>query len=298
MAKPKRRSVRHEAKQWYRFVRWQGFQVLKQVPKWRRQARGQAIRAWTSVADSSYWVVWQVRAHEMRVTRQLFGRRATLLARPEEADPAKPVVVSLAGLLTSWEFLTPLNDALVERGFQVAVVPQLGLNTKSVQYLAEHVKRFLRTHGDLTPVVFVSHSKGGLVAKRVLLDDPDFRYAVGAVTLAAPFAGATTAKYVRGLTPLTREVVTLRPGTPAQLELEHMDAQDRRISAISPIYDEIVGLRGKVRGGSNRAVSTLGHNRLLSDPRIHGLVEREIIRLWDEWQAHSNASKTSPPTPA
>lgn len=250
------------------------------------------------MVDSLYWTLWQARAQYLRARRFLRGRRATLLADPAGVDPEKPVVVALAGLATPWEFLSPLIDGLIARGFQVAVLPQLRHNGSSVAHLAEHVRRFLRTHAELSPVMFVTHSKGGLVAKRVLLEDPHWRYAVGAVALAAPFAGASAARYVRGLTKFGQEIITLRPGAPAQLELEQMDAADSRISSIAPVYDEVVGIRGRVRGGSNRAVSSLGHNRLLSDERVHALVEREINRLWGEWQARSHAPSTTPPTRA
>lgn len=283
--------------QWYRFARWQFSLIRTQSLRWERRARWASLRGWASVSDSLYWALWQTRAQGLRLRRLFWGRRATLLADPSGVDPDKPVIVALAGLATSWEFLTPLIDGLIRRGFQVAVLPQLGHNFDSVMYLAEHVKRFLRTHDDLSPVMFVTHSKGGLVAKRVLLEDPDWRYAVGAVVLAAPFAGATSARYIRGLTKFGKEIVTLRPGTPSQLELEHMDAQNSRISSITPVYDEVVGIRSRVRGGTNRAVSALGHNRFLSDERLHGLVEREVNRLWSEWQARSSASTTTPPTP-
>ncbi|WP_192497151.1 esterase/lipase family protein [Gulosibacter chungangensis] len=266
--------------------------------QWYRLAWWVSLRGWASIVDSLYWALWQVRASGLRLRRALWGRRATLLTAPAKVDPNKPVIVALAGLATSWEFLTPLIDGLTRRGFQVAVLPQLGHNLSSVPELAEYVKRFLRTHDDLSPVMFVTHSKGGLIAKRVLLDDPDWRYAVGAVVLAAPFAGATSARHIRGLTKFGKEIITLRPGTPSQLELEHMDAQDSRISSISPLYDEVVGIRGRVRGGSNRAVSALGHNRFLSDERLHALVEREVNRLWSEWQVRQRASTTTPPTPA
>lgn len=286
------------ALQYFRAGRWQLDLASKNLRRLERRARWASLRGWASVVDSLYWTLRQVVAYWLRARRFLWGRRATLLAPPAQVDPDKPVIVALAGLATSWEFMQPLIDGLIARGFQVAVIPQMGKNFSSVSELAERVKLFLRSHDDLSPVMFVTHSKGGLVAKRVLLEDPDWRYAAGAVALAAPWAGATSARYVRGLTKFGREVVTLRPGTPSQLELEHLDAQDSRISSISPVYDEVVGIRGRVHGGSNRAVSALGHNRFLSDERLHGLVEREVNRLWREWQARSNASTTTPPTRA
>ncbi|MGO1544703.1 MAG: esterase/lipase family protein [Gulosibacter sp.] len=265
--------------------------------RWQLRVWRALVRAWASTADSLYWTWWQARSAGMRAQRKVRGRRAVLLADPSRVDPEKPVVVALSGLMTSWEFLSPLTDGLMARGFQVAVLPQLGLNMSSVEALSAHVHRFLDTHGELQPVVFVTHSKGGLVAKRVLLDDPEGELVVGAVALAAPFAGATAARYVHGLTKFGREIVTLRVGTPAQLQLEQMDAQDHRIASIAPVYDEIVGVRGRVRGGRNRAVSSLGHNRLLSDDRVHSLVVVEINRMWETWQEHLTASPTTPPKP-
>lgn len=263
----------------------------------RRYRLKRALLRWTAdVADTRFWVRRQVRALGMGLRRRLFGRRPTLLAHPATVDPDKPVVVAIPGLMSSWEFMWPLLEDLVQRGYQVAVVPQLGANLRSVAELTELVELFLESHRELWPVVFVTHSKGGLVGKRLLLDDPDVIRAVGAVTLSAPYGGANAAKVIRGLTHLGREVVTLQPGTRQQVELARMDAQDSRITALFPVYDEIVGIRSRVHGGRNRAVSSLGHNQLLGEARIHHLVAEEIDIMWQHWQTPTDASTTTPPT--
>lgn len=195
-------------------------------------------------------------------------------------DSALPVVVVLAGLGTPWAFMRPMLDALTERGFRVVVLPQLGWNYRSVTELAQLVDTYLRSHREYGPVLLVGHSKGGLIAKQVLLNDPNHERTIGAVAISSPFRGAKTAKYVFGNSwHVTREIIGLRPGTPMQLALTDRNSVDRRMVSIIPLYDPVVGLPGTLIGGKNQTVRALGHNRLLGDPRVHELVARELRRL-------------------
>lgn len=191
-----------------------------------------------------------------------------------------PVVVVLAGLGTPWAFMRSMLDALTERGFRTVALPQLGWNFRSVAELAAMVDRYLRTHSEYGPVLLVGHSKGGLVAKQVLLNDPEGGRALGAVAISSPFRGARTARYVTGSSwRITREIIGLRPGTPAQLALAARDSVDALMVSIIPLYDPIVGVPGTLEAGKNQTVRALGHNRLLGEARVHNLVARELRRL-------------------
>ena len=232
------------------------------------------------VADAVLWAFWQVRS--------LF--RSPVPWYPGDAASKLPTVVLLPGLATNWKFMEPLADALADAGFPVVQLPQLRRVTKPSSDLAELVLRYLRTHRELGPVLLVSHSKGGLVAKRVLLADPEAKLALGAVTISAPFDGARAARFVRGGRSPFREVVLMRPGTPAMLELARQTSANSRITTVSPIIDEIVGSRGTLPGARNLAVSSIGHNLLLADPRVHRLVVRELHRVVDAAAARAKTN--------
>ncbi|RRJ87893.1 hypothetical protein EG850_03295 [Gulosibacter macacae] len=244
------------------------------IPPWWRRLPG-ALRFGVSIAADSF--VWDyLQARSLR-PRQVPGRFS-----PEDNNHSSlPTVVLIPGFLTNWQFMMPIAETLTRLGLQVRVLPQLGFMLDSVEALAEQVIDDLRVHADTGPVVFVTHSKGGLVAKRVLLADPEGELALGAVTISAPFAGARAARLVSGTVPLpyVREVVMLRPGTPAMLDLARETAANSRITTISPIVDEIVGAGGALPGARNIAVSSIGHNLLLADARVHRIIVREVRRL-------------------
>lgn len=233
----------------------------------RRSIWGQVRVATCVVADSALWSWWQAKAVLPRTAprRWCAGDGAT--------------VVLVPGLATNWQFLRPVGDALSRAGFRVRVFPQLRRMGRSENELANMLRRFLESHREWGPVALVTHSKGGLVAKRVMLDDPDGRLVAGAVTIAAPFHGAVAARFVRGEFRSLRHVTDLRPGTPSVLELARRTEVNSRIVTISPIVDEIVGRRGPLPGARNFAVSAIGHNRLLALPRVQQLVVRETHRL-------------------
>lgn len=273
--------------------------------RYRRTAWWRFVRVRGVAADTVFWTAHQLGAgyamvrdtpNLVPVIRWLSPRARPVLPTryaPHEAPwrswdivgkgarvPDAPVVVVLAGLGTPSGFMHPVLDSLTQRGFRTVVLPQLGWNFRSVGELARLVDRYLRAHTEYGPVLLVGHSKGGLIAKQVLLNDPDAKYALGAVTISSPFRGARTARYITGHSwRITREIIQLRPGVPAQLKMSGSDSVDRRIVSVIPLYDPIVGLPGTLVAGTNRTVSALGHNRLLGDERIHDLIARELRRL-------------------
>lgn len=232
------------------------------------------------VVDSFLWAWWQLRS-------------LLPLPVPRRWRTGEYTVVMIAGLATNWRFMWQLGDALSRAGFRVEVLPQLGRMTADVADLATEVMRALRASEYDRPVVLVTHSKGGLVAKRVLLRDPECELVAGAVTLSAPFQGAVAARLVRGEFRSLRNVVKMRPGTPSTLEFAGRSEANSRIVTIAPLIDEIVGKRGPLPGARNIAVSAIGHNRLLAMPRVQQLVIREVRRLMPP----DPSVATTPPNP-
>lgn len=101
-------------------------------------------------------------------------------------------VVLLPGIWEPWRFLVPLARALNEMGHPVHPVPGLGWNGRSLKESAAIVSDALAGQVP-SPAVLVAHSKGGLIGKRVMLDEvrPGER-AVGLVAVGSPFGGVLT----------------------------------------------------------------------------------------------------------
>ncbi|RRJ87894.1 hypothetical protein EG850_03300 [Gulosibacter macacae] len=244
--------------------------------KFHRRIMDAARFAASLGADSAIWVYWQTRSL-VRLTPP-----PQLLA----GDPSLPVVLLIQGWSTTWRFMEPIAEALDRAGYRVRMLPQLGRMTGSSDHLTELVMRYLQSHRELLPVVLVTHSRGGIIAKKLLQRDPEGEFVLGAVTLSAPFSGAKAARLIRAELPGLEAVTLLRPGSPALHELARETAANSRITTISPIVDEIVGSGGALPGARNLAVSSIGHNLLLAEPRVHRAVVAEVERIAAAARAH------------
>ena len=261
---------------------------------WRQRLRWARLKTISVVVDSAFWTLHQLDGLlGMAPLLTSAGVRTRYSPRSRGWRDGGPAVVVLAGLSTPWRYMRPVLDALSDRGYRVIVLPQLGWNLKSVASLAAIVERALLAHPEYGRVLFVGHSKGGLIAKQVLLDDFVGEHTIGAVAISSPFAGAKAARYIHGSNPIAREMIGLRAGTPMQLALSMRDEADARITSIMPLYDQIVGYPGVLPNGRNRTVRALGHNLLLADRRVHDIIDRELRAIMKRDAARA---ASTPPT--
>lgn len=263
---------------------------------WRQRLRWARLKTIASVLDSAFWGIQQLDGL-VGMCEWLTSPRLRTRYSPRSSGwrTGGPTVIVLAGLATPWRFMRPVLNALSDRGYRVVVLPQLGWNFQPVSVIAAKVERYLQANPELGRVLFVGHSKGGLVAKQVLLDDVEGRYTIGAVAIAAPFAGAKAARFVHGSNPIAREMIGLRAGTPMQLAFSMRNEVDTRITSIMPLYDQIVGYPGILPSGRNRTVRALGHNLLLADRRVHDIIDRELRGIMTR---DAERAASTPPTPA
>lgn len=98
------------------------------------------------------------------------GRRRPSPAGWRSGSPELPEIVLLPGVYEHWTFLRPLGDALSRAGYRVRVVHGLGTNRRGIAETSERLGRALaRTRPPAAGRVIVAHSKGGLIAKHLLV---------------------------------------------------------------------------------------------------------------------------------
>lgn len=231
------------------------------------------LRPRVRAADYAYALRHEARALLGRRTdpaRYLSGGDAYL---PGPARGQIPVLV-LPGVYETWRFLEPLAAHLAAAGHPVHVVSSLGINRRPVVDAAARAAGYLEER-DLTDVVLVAHSKGGLVGKTLMLADGGARVA-GMVAVATPWAGSVYARLfppgtaVRHFSPRDRQILAL--------------ARERdvnaRIVAVAPAWDphvpgtgELAGARRNVRLGGS------GHFRVLDDADLRETVLAAVNEL-------------------
>jgi len=178
-----------------------------------------------------------------------------------------PVLI-IPGVYESWQFLRPLIDALHEQGHPVHVVTLLQHNRRPVIDAADVVAEYLRG-SDLTDLVIVAHSKGGLIGKYLMTQlDPDDRIR-RLVAISTPFLGSRYARYL--------PAASLRAFSITDPALAALAADERlnsRVVSIFGRFDPHIPEGSILPGAENVRINTGGHFRILSHPdTIHCVLQ-------------------------
>lgn len=199
--------------------------------------------------DYVYAALWQVRAFFDRTDAASFC-----------SGDGVPVVV-LPGIYETWQFLRPLVAAIHERGHPVHVLALPGRNERPVAEMASDVEAYLEKE-DLTDVVILAHSKGGLVGKQVMVGAGGRRVR-GMVAVATPFGGS---RYARLMVVPSLRVFSPRDATIVALARQ-LDVNER-VTSIFAAFDPHIPGGSELAGAKNVRLDTGGHFRILSDPRV------------------------------
>ncbi|MFF8817673.1 esterase/lipase family protein [Leucobacter sp. NPDC015123] len=209
---------------------------------------GRLRKAYWWVLDYGYAAAWQVRS-------LLPG------PKPEQfLDGDQAPVIVLPGVYESWKFMLPLVRELHANGHPVHIVPGLGRNRVPVMEGASMLASYLQRE-NLTDVALVAHSKGGLIAKHLLVfGDAAARVRI-VVTISTPFAGSRYATYL-----LNRTLRALAPTNETMVSLARAVDANAKIVSIFPSFDPHIPEGSFLAGAKNVELPTGGHFRVLGDP--------------------------------
>ena len=218
-----------------------------------------------ALLDWLYAARWELRSLRRTSFPEDFGT-----GRPDR----RPVVL-VPGVYESWRFLQPLTEVLHDAGHPVHVVAGLGFNDGDIPDMAELVRRYVDEHdlGAEGGLALVGHSKGGLIGKQLLVRhnaDGRFRQLVA---VNSPFAGSTRAHWIP--LPALRVFV---PGGPLLRDLTAASSVNSAITSVYSAIDPVIPGNGELAGAVNVRLDTVGHFRLLSDPRLHAVVLGALSR--------------------
>lgn len=202
------------------------------------------------VRDYVYALYWQAKAIIGRTDPTSF-----------QSGSAKPIVV-IPGVYETWRFMQPLIRAMHDRGHPVFVVDALNWNDRPVVEAADLVSAFLAEH-DLTGVVLVSHSKGGLIGKYVMSAGREASRVQSMLAVAAPFGGSFYARFM--VLPSLR---IFSPKNATILALAHDESVNARIVSVYGEFDPHVPAGSELVGAKNVRLDTGGHFRVLAHPRV------------------------------
>ena len=247
------------------------------------------------IAAIVWWILDELTALAMQLVTPF---RLRPPARYRQGDPGLPTVVLVPGVYEHWSFLRSVADELSRAGYRIAVVRGLGPNRRPVVDTSERLARALaRVPTPPSGRVIVSHSKGGLIAKHLLIGDPggedegergtgpglgresgpgpESRLGlVGIVTVCTPFAGSSRARIF-----LDPSIRAFLPDDETIVQLGAAASVNGRIVSVFGTYDPHVPSGSVLEGATNIRVPVAGHFRILLAPETRRAVRDGIGML-------------------
>jgi triacylglycerol lipase len=219
-------------------------------------------RAW--LLDYAYVGFWQVHGFLFRVDP------ARYLTPAPGAPEGKLPVLLIPGIYETWQFMRPVADHLYRAGHPVHVVRKLGYNRGTVAAMAQLAAGYLEEH-ELTDVVIVAHSKGGLIGKFLMTMSSVSPRISRLVAVNTPFSGSVYANFfflpsIRAFSPQNRTLQSL---------LGHLELNER-ITSIYGRFDPHIPGGSFVQGARNVQLETMGHFRPIADKRVLQEIDRAI----------------------
>jgi pimeloyl-ACP methyl ester carboxylesterase len=193
--------------------------------------------------------------------RQLSALRGTEAPARYRAGAAAPVVL-LPGIYETWHFMRPVAEALHAAGHPVHGVAGLGHNRRTVADAARIVAEYLIAE-DLHDVILVSHSKGGLIGKYLMMSAGSRDRIDRMVAIATPFSGSSLARYT--VLPSLR---ALSPADPMVRFLVDEQFVNARITSIFGSFDPHIPDGCSLPGATNIPLRAAGHFRIIGDPEL------------------------------
>jgi pimeloyl-ACP methyl ester carboxylesterase len=208
--------------------------------------------------------------------RVLLGLTTRHRIAPRPRGDKAPVLL-IPGVYEPWQFLRAVGGRLARAGHPVHVVEPLGYNRAPVPDAAALAQRYLDER-DLTGVIVVAHSKGGLIGKHMMLVDDGAQRIDRLVAIASPFSGSSFSRYM----PLK----PLRAFNPKERTLAMLAANaevNARIVSVYGVFDPHIPAGSELAGATNVQLPVYGHFRLLADPQVLDAVVAavEVERVGD-----------------
>ncbi len=181
-------------------------------------------------------------------------------------------VILLAGLSMNWHYMRHLGDRISLLGHPVYAIPGLKRNHLDVPSSAKFVRDLIDRHG-LNNVVIIGHSKGGIIAKYLLVHLNRDSAVKKAIAIATPFSGSHLARIVP-----RRSFHEMTPESKVIDELGQNISANAQIVSIMPEIDNHVREGSRLDGAQNITVKVRGHHKVLFDKEV----EQTVLGILDK----------------
>lgn len=218
-----------------------------------------------------YWVDDSVAMLKLQGKSRLFTKPPESYT---EHSKGKTPIVLIPGYLERWGVLRKIGNAVSKREHDVYVVSELGDNRFDIETSAGMVERVIRQNS-LNEAVLISHSKGGLIGKQVLIDG----FAEKMITIATPFSGSDMATYITNYLPFYSLHELTPQSSYVKKLMENCDVNNRIISIYGE-FDNLIPNGCWLDGAENFRCHTKGHHVILNNKYVIKFI-KERLDIWE-----------------
>ncbi|MFA6602723.1 MAG: hypothetical protein WCT01_02865 [Candidatus Shapirobacteria bacterium] len=201
------------------------------------------------------------------IGRKLFWARKNTVTPQNWLKGNKGDIVLIPGINEKWTFLGVTGNKLNELGWRIHY--PVSHTRETINNIAEEVENYIRAN-NLNNVFIIAHSKGGIVAKKLLTKSIEKRIKK-AILLAIPHNGSILA-----FLPM-KGIDELKPNCETLNQINAWNDWGKIVN-IYPRWDNhvIPNSSLQLEGAKNIKVNVGGHTRILDDLRTYKLIEKEI----------------------
>jgi hypothetical protein len=213
--------------------------------------------------------------HAVRFYRKTFVYRKPPNHYLEQVIDSKYPIILIPGINTKWQFLKMIADELSLLGHPIYIMNKLGYNRMSVAKSTKLLRELIDEE-NLSNVIVLAHSKGGLIAKEALLQFNTDKRIIKVVAVATPFLGSNITKLVPD-----KAAKELAPDSDMILDQNKRNEVNHQIISIYGFYDNHVWPteNSHLAGAENLQVAVDGHHKLLWHPDVRRLVIEKIQEI-------------------
>ena len=171
-------------------------------------------------------------------------------------------VIIVPGFAETWIYEEMIASHLNKLGYRIHVIHELDFNFVPIQQATDIVSDYIKKY-ELTDVILLAHSKGGIIAKRAMDSLPEDRIQL-IITISVPYHG-TFWGYGHFL-----RLYEMQPGSNLiKSTLEHTKNNNKIYNFYSKIDNNVIPNTSAVLDGAhNMMIDVIGHTRILTSPLI------------------------------
>lgn len=168
-------------------------------------------------------------------------------------------IILVLGFGETWRFLENIGNHLNQLGFRIHTIPEFSYNTLPISSSVQKLEDFVE-YKNLTKVILLSHSKGGLIAKRYIDKGSNAMKVIRLFSIASPYQGTIWGYlYFFSLFEIAPDSLDIHK------ILSHTTNNKKIINIYAKWDNHIIPYKNAVLPGAvNKQIDVVGHTRVIT----------------------------------